>query len=88
MQFMEKLIYNKLALARQDISFAGYDIGDNLKLLNKILAYIEKDIPEPSTGVKPAGVPTAIHNSTPGQEHQGADVPALLAQLQALGWQD
>jgi hypothetical protein len=88
LNFMEKLVYSKLDLAQKDITKTGYDIGDNLKLLNKILTYIERDIPEPPTGVVSAGVPTAIHDSTPGQEHQGADVPALLAQLRALGWQD
>ncbi len=84
LDFMAKLVYSKLDLAQKDITEAGYDIGDNSKLLNKIITYIERDIAVPPEGVVSTGVPTAIHNSTPGQEHQGADVPALLAQLQAL----
>jgi hypothetical protein len=88
LDFMEKFVWVKLDLAQKDITKAGYDIGDNSKLLNNIIEYIERDIPNPPKGVVSAGVTTAIHNSTPGQEHQGEDVPALLEQLQALGWQD
>ncbi len=85
---MQTLIKPKLVLAQEEIINAGYDIGDNSKLLNNIIEYISRSIPMPSTGVKSAGVTPAIHKSKILKQQQVEDVPALLTQLQELGWRD